>query len=105
MIEATSTSSAQYAVKITISSTLPSSSLFNIQDATGNNLVTYKPVRSVYYLVFSSPDLNAGSGYYIYTGGASTGALVNGIYTGGSYSGGTLRREFTITGKLTNVSF
>ncbi|MFH1212687.1 MAG: carbohydrate-binding domain-containing protein [Candidatus Neomarinimicrobiota bacterium] len=65
MIEATSTSSSQYAIKTTISSLLNSSTLFHIQDVSGNNLVTYKPVRNVYYIVFSSPDLKSGSTYYI----------------------------------------
>ena len=67
--------------------------------------MTYKPARSVYYVVFSSPDLASGSEYYIYTGGVSTGTLVNGIYTGGTYSGGTLRKAFTETSKLTSVVF
>ncbi len=105
MIEATSTSSSQYAVKATTSSMLNSTTLFNIQDANGNSLVTYKPIRNVYYVVFSSPDLKSGSTYYIYTGGTSTGTYSNGLYNGGTYSGGTLKKSFTISGKVTNVSF
>ena len=105
MIEATSTSSSQYAIKATMNSMLNTSTLFHIQDADGNTLVTYKPVRSVYYIVFSSPELKSGSTYYIYTGGSSTGTHSNGIYTGGTYSGGTLKKSVTISGKVTNVSF
>jgi hypothetical protein len=105
MIEATSSSSAQYAIKVTMSSLLNSSTLFRIQDANGNNLVTYKPVRNVYYVVFSSPELKNGSTYSIYTGGTSTGTYSDGLYVGGTYSGGTLRKSFTITGKVTNVTF
>lgn len=105
MIEATSTSSAQYAVKVTTSSMLNSSTLFHIQDANGNSLVTFKPVRNVYYVVFSSPELKSGSTYYIYTGGTSTGTNSNGLYIDGTYSGGTMKKSFTISGKVTNVSF
>jgi hypothetical protein len=105
MIEGISTTSAQYGVKITISSTLSASTLFHIQDASGNELVTFRPVRSCYYIVFSSPMIVNGSQYSIYTGGTSSGTLTNGIYVGGTYSGGTLRKSFTISSKVTNVSF
>lgn len=105
MIEATSTSSAQYAVKATISLTLSASTLFHIQDANGNDIVTYKPVRALYYVVFSSPDLTSGSTYFIYTGGSSSGTYANGLYTGGTYSGGTFKKSVTVSGKVTNVSF
>jgi hypothetical protein len=105
MIEATSTSSAQYAIKATTSSLLNSSTIFHLQDENGNNLVTYKPVRNVYYVVFSSPDLKSGATYHIYTGGTSTGTYSDGLYVGGTYSGGTMKKKFTISGKVTNVSF
>ncbi len=105
MIEATSSSSSQYSVKATTSSMLAVSTLFHIQDASGNDLVTFKPIRNLYYIVFSSPDLKNGSTYSIYTGGTSTGTYSNGLYTGGVYSGGTLKKTFTISGKVTNVSF
>lgn len=105
MIEVPASSSAQYCVKATMSSTLSSSTLFNIQDASGNNLVTYKPVRSVYYVVFSSSDLKNGSTYSIYTGGTSTGTNTNGIYYNDTYSGGTLKKTFTVSNKITSVSF
>lgn len=105
MIETPSTTSAQYFIKVTISSTLSTSSLLHIESANGTNLVTYQPVRSIYYAVFSSPDLKNGSSYSIYTGGTSTGTYSNGIYTGGTYSGGTLKKTFTISSKLTSISF
>jgi len=105
MIEATSTSSQQYALKATISSSLSASTLFHIEDSKGNNIVTYKPIRSLYYVVFSSPELLSGLTYSIYTGGLSTGAYSGGIFTGGTYSGGSLRKSFTLTGKVTNISF
>ncbi len=105
MIEATSTSSSQYAVKATSGSTLSASTLFHIQDETGNELVTFQPVRNVYYLVFSSPNLKSGSTYSIYTGGTSTGTNTSGLYSSGTYSGGTFKKSFTISGKITNVSF
>lgn len=105
MIEATSTSSQQYTVKATISSSLTASTLFHIEDSRGNNIVTYKPIRSLYYVVFSSPELISGSIYSIYTGGSSTGTYSGGIFSGGTYKGGTLKKSFTLTGKVTNITF
>jgi len=105
MIEAPATSSAQYSVKATISATLSTSTIFNIQDASGNSLVTFKPLRTAYYIVFSSSSLTNGSTYSIYTGGSSTGTYKDGLYTGGTYSGGTLKKTFTVSGKVTSVSF
>jgi hypothetical protein len=105
MIEAISATSSQYCMKATIQATLSSSSLFHIQDATGKNIVTYKPVRTIYYIVVSTPDLKNGSTYSIYMGGTSTGTNVNGLYVDGTYSGGTLKKSFTISGTITNVSF
>jgi hypothetical protein len=105
MIEGISTTSTQYGIKATISSNLSASTLFHIQDASGNELVTYKPIRSCYYIVYSSPLLQNGGNYSIYTGGSSTGTLTNGIYVGGTYSGGTAKKTFTISSKITNLSF
>jgi trimeric autotransporter adhesin len=105
MIQATSASSSQYSIKATANSSVSASTIFNIQDASSNSLVTFKPVRSVYYFVFSSPDIKSGSTYNIYTGGTSTGTNTNGLYVGGAYSGGTLKKSFSITGKVTSVTF
>jgi len=105
MIQATSTTSSQYTVKATTSQALSSSSLFNIQDGSGISLVTFKPTRNAYYFIFSSSDLKSGSSYNIYTGGSSTGTNNNGLYTGGTYSGGTLKKSFSISNKVTSVSF
>jgi len=103
MIQATSTTSSQYAVKVTSSSI--GTNLFNVKDASGNEIFTFKPVRSAYYIVFSSPKLANGSSYSIYSGGSSTGTSTNGLYSGGTYSGGTLKKTFSVSGKVTAVSF
>jgi hypothetical protein len=105
MIETPSSGSALYSFKASSSSLVTSSSLFHVQDASGKDIVTYKPVRNVYYFVVAAPEIASGSSYSIYTGGTTTGTLTNGIYTGGSYSGGTLKKTFTISGKVTSVTF
>lgn len=105
MIESISESSSQYAVKTTISSTLAPASLFHIEDSEGNDVITYKPVRTIYYIIISKPELREGGTYSTWTGGTTTGTNINGVCSGGTYSGGTLKKTFTISGELTNVSF
>lgn len=105
MTQAPSTTSAQYSVKATTTSSVAAGTLFHIQDASGNDLVTFKPTRSYYSVVFSSASLKSGSTYSIYTGGTSTGTNTNGLYSGGTYSGGTFKKSFTISAKVTSVTF
>jgi hypothetical protein len=104
MIEATSTSSDQFTALIKINGNVPANTVFNVQDAAGNSLITYKPVRAAYYFIFSSSALQSGSAYKVYTGGSVTGgATTNGMVTGGTYSGGTLEGSFTVNSKVTTV--
>jgi hypothetical protein len=105
MIEAISSSSAQNCILVKMSSTLSASSLFNLQNSDNVNLVTWQPVRSTYYVVVSTADLKTGSSYSIYTGGSTTGTLKNGIYDGGVYSGGVLKKSFSVTARVTTVTF
>jgi trimeric autotransporter adhesin len=105
MTEGPSTTSSQYSILAMSTSNIAASTLFHIQDASGTDIVTFKPIRSYYSIVCSSSGLKSGSTYSIYTGGTSTGTNNSGLYTGGAYSGGTLKKSFTISAKLTNVSF
>jgi hypothetical protein len=104
MIEGPAASSGQYSVKATVSTGLSSSTIFHIEDVNRKDLLTFQPARNQYYIVFSSSGLISGSSYNIYLGGSSSGINNNGLYTGGSYVGGTLRKSFTLTGKLTNIA-
>ncbi|MFH1120619.1 MAG: carbohydrate-binding domain-containing protein [Bacteroidota bacterium] len=105
MTQAPSNSSAQYSIKAVSNSSLSSSTLFHLQDASANNVLTFQPIRNYYSIVFSSSALVNGGTYSIYTGGICTGTNNNGLYTGGTYSGGNFRKTFTITNKVTNVTF
>lgn len=98
-------SSTQYCLKVT-SSSFSTSSFFHIQNASGEDILTFKPEESMYYLIFSSPDLASGS-HSIYTGGTySDGSSMHGLYTGGSYSNsGSAKKTFSISSRLTSTSF
>jgi hypothetical protein len=105
MTQAISTTSAQYGLKLSTSQTIVANTIIHIQDATGNSVLTFKPVRSYSSIVFTSPQLVNGTTYYIYTGGSSTGTNNNGLYTDGTYSGGTPKKSFTLSSKVTSVTF
>lgn len=105
MTQATSASSSQYCIKATTTQSVSASTIFHVQDASGNNLVTFKPIRSYYSIIFTSPELKSGASYSIYTGGTDSGNNTNGLYLGGAFSGGTQKKSFTISGKVTSVSF
>jgi trimeric autotransporter adhesin len=105
MTQAPSTTSAQYSVKVMMNQSLSATTLFHIQDASANDILTFQPARSYYSIVFSSSDLQNGGTYSIYTGGTCTGTNTDGLYSGGVYSGGTFRKNFTINSKVTTVNF
>ncbi|GAB1414836.1 carbohydrate-binding domain-containing protein [Paludibacter sp.] len=105
MTQSTSTTSGQYTVKATTSSTITANTIFRIQDASGNDIATFKPARNYSAVIISSPNLKTGTTYYIYTGGTYTGTVKDGLCTGGTYSGGTQKKSFTLSSKATTVSF
>ncbi len=105
MTQAPGNSSAQYSIKAMSNSSLSSATLFHLQNASAENIVTFQPMRNYYSIIFSSADLLNGATYSIYTGGTCTGTNTNGLYSGGTYSGGTFKKSFTISNKVTSVSF
>ncbi|HPT30224.1 MAG TPA: carbohydrate-binding domain-containing protein [Prolixibacteraceae bacterium] len=105
MTKPMSSTSGQYGLLLKSSSIVSANTIFRIQDNTGKDLVTFKPARNAYYFLFSSPVLKTGTSYSVYTGGSCTGTLQDGLYSGGTYSGGTLRKSFTVSSKVTTLSF
>ncbi len=61
-----------------------------VTDAEGNYVLAYTPVNDYSILEFSLPDMVDGATYHVYSGGAITGTITNGLYTEvESYEGGT----------------
>lgn len=100
-----STTSTQRCVLAKTTTSIAAGTLFHVQDASGNDIVTFQPVRRYYSMIFSSSSLQSGGSYSIYTGGTCTGTNNNGLYTGGTYSGGTFRKTFSISSMITTVTF
>jgi trimeric autotransporter adhesin len=100
-----SSTSTQYGLYALTTSVISANTIFRIQDSSGKELVTFKPARNAYSFLFSSPNLKGSTTYSIYTGGTCTGTLTDGLYSGGTYSGGTLKKNFTLSNKVTSMTF
>lgn len=97
------TASTQVGMFLKSSAQLPASSILHIENASGTEMVTFKPKNGAYYFHFSSPNVARNTSYKVYFGGSySGGSFVGGtttwgLYTGGTYSttGATLKKTFT----------
>jgi len=105
MTQAPDPTSTQRSVLAKSNTAQSSTTLFHMQDATGNDIVTFQPLRSYYSVIVSSAALVNGGSYSIYAGGTCTGTSNNGLYSGGTYSGGTLKKTFTINSMVTTVTY
>jgi len=115
MTKAMSTGSTQVSMYITSSAQVAANSVFHIEDASGKEMVTFKPKNANYYFHFSNPSLAKGTQYKIYFGGTYTGGSFVGnssgwgLYTGGTYSnsGATLKSTTTTSSSATvnTISF
>lgn len=109
MTKAMGTASSQVGLFIKSSTSVANSSVFHIEDASGNDLGTFKPKTASGYFHFSHPKLVKNAQYKIYFGGTYTGgSFVGGssgwgVYTGGTYSnsGATLKSTTTTSSSST----
>ena len=104
MAQGLSQSSAQNSIIVKFSSSNTANTLFHIQDANGNDIVTFRPLRSFALAVFSSELLTQGQNYTIYTGGSASGNEINGLFLDNNYVPGLSRKQFTVQSKVTTIS-
>lgn len=97
--------SVQNTISIKINSYLAPNTLINIQDENGVSKLTYKVKKYALYVLVSSPLLETGKTYSVYTGGTTDGTESNGYYTSGNYTIGTKRGSFTVTGNFTSLVY
>ena len=103
MAQAPGTASTQYSVLINFSSTFKAGTLINVQSSSGDEILTFSPLKTFRSLAFSSSKLKSGSTYNIYYGGSSTGTVNNGLYENGTYTPGTKYGSFTISSVVTKI--
>lgn len=96
MAQGPSSSSSQYFANLQFGTQQSANILVDIQNALGEDLLTFCPTKSYQSLVFSSPELTAGT-YNVYVGGSSTGTTLNGLYHDGTYSEGTNYGSFILS--------
>ena len=104
MAQAPSTSSAQYSVAHTFPSTQAGGTIVHVETEDGREILTFVPTKAYQSVVFSSPELENGETYVIYSGGSSTGTVTDSLYSGGAYTPGTQVASLTITGMVTGAS-
>ncbi|MCM3784820.1 carbohydrate-binding domain-containing protein [Neobacillus mesonae] len=89
MAQAVSDDSGQLAIAMTYTDTQAAGTLVHLEDSEGNTIVTFEPSKDYQYVVISSPDLEKGKTYTLYSGGTSTDNVADGWYKNGNYEGGT----------------
>jgi len=102
MAQGPTSSSTQYSVLINFNSSQSANKLVNIQTASGETVLTFRPTKQYQSIAFSSPELATGS-YNVYLGGTSTGTVSYGMYEDGTYTPGTPYTDFTILEIVTTV--
>ncbi|WP_200978652.1 carbohydrate-binding domain-containing protein [Echinicola sp. 20G] len=102
MAQAPSSSSEQNAILVYLNQQ-SANTLFTLQDASGNTLVSFAPSKQFASVAFSSPELSNGSNYNIYIGGTDTGEVSDGLYSNGSFSGGSLVSSFSVSKTITTI--
>lgn len=103
MLQTPGSASTVNSVSIVFTGTQTANSVIRITDEAGNEILTYSSPKTVQALLVTSPLLEKGKTYKIYTNGTYTGGTaVNGVYSGGTYSG-TEYDTFTVSGAVTSV--
>jgi hypothetical protein len=95
MAMAPSSTSAQSSVLLNLRSSIRANTLVTIQSSDGTVLFSFVPTKTFSSIAFSSPTLESGSTYSVYSGGSITGTAIDGLYTVGTYTPGTLLGSFT----------
>ncbi len=89
MAESTSASSTQETLAFSYGSTQSAGVMIHIETESGQEILTFVPVKTYQSVVLSSPDLVVGTTYYVYSGGSCSGTEIDGLYSGGTYTAGT----------------
>lgn len=104
MSQSASKASTQNAIMVMFPSIQTAGTIIHIEDANGEEILTFAPAKEYQTLAFSTSTLTIGEDYTIYTGGSSTGTSVDGLYTDGTYTDGIQLVAFTLSETVTGVT-
>lgn len=103
MAQSASDTSSQNFVSVSLSSQ-EADTLVNIQNSSGENIITFAPLKKFESVVISSPELKTGETYTVNVGGSISSSCEDGLYSNeGTYSEGTKIKSFTISKVNNNV--
>ena len=94
--------STQYSILVNFASQQQANKLVNIQNGSGETVLTFSPTKTYQSIAFSSPELGTGS-YTVYLGGTVTGTSSHGMYEDGTYTPGSEYTTFDVSGMTTTV--
>lgn len=103
MAETPSDTSTQYSISIGFEQSQEACSLVNIQDESGNSIITYSPSKTYSSVIISTPEIKQDGTYSVYYGGSCSGTETDGLYSDGNYSGGTLLETITADSVVTQA--
>jgi len=101
MAQAPSTSSTQYSALYNFDSTQTAGTIVHLETAAGEEVLTFVPTKEYQSVLLSSPELENGETYVVYTGGSSTGTMTDGLYAAGGYTAGTEVASLTLSSVVT----
>lgn len=105
MAQAPGESSSQNTLMVTYSSAQAAGTLVSLADENGNPVVTFAPSKEYRSIVISSPALEQGKTYTLFSGGSCTGEQTGGLYeSDAAYSGGTKLTDVTLSGAVTRIA-
>lgn len=104
MAQAPTDTSSQYSIMMTYSSSQKANTIVRLEDSDGKEIITLAPTKDFQSLVISSPKLEKGKKYNLYTGGTSSQSVVDGLYKEGSYNKAGDGVTFSVSNSVTYLS-
>jgi hypothetical protein len=89
MAQTPSQSSTQSLMVLRYSSPQATGTMIHIETEDGEGVLTFIPTKAYQSVVLCSSQLKKGATYVVYSGGSSTGTVIDGLYAGGTYTPGT----------------
>lgn len=103
MAQAPGTASTQYSIIYNFTAVQPAGTTVHIESAAGENILTFTPLREYQSIAVSSPTIQNGETYTIFTGGDASGSATNGLFSDSTYDGGTAVESFTVSEVTTSA--
>lgn len=97
MAEAPSANSTQAVLMVNFNSARQAGTLFHIESALGENIITFMPAKTYQSVVVSAPNLSMDETYLVYSGGSAEGHMNDGLYSNETYTPGTQVDSFKFT--------